>query len=222
MTIVFSDVGGTLFEGAPWRHLRKHPAWHRTRGQIEFIKFLPIFLASRVRLASETQMRSYWLRGMAAVFAGMSRVQLEQMYQDTINQRLQYLFRQDVAKRLQAHKAQGDTVVLVSGIFTELIQAIADHLGLDGAIGTQMQFDKNDIATGTLHSQPCVGQHKIMYMQNYLSDHHPDIALSDCFGYADSYSDRALLSAVGQGVATYPDSRTRELAVQHGWEIISN
>lgn len=219
MAVVFSDVGGTVFIGAPWKHLRSHPMWNKSRGTAQFATFLPIYLASKIGIVSETQMRQRWLDGMASVLAGLSRDELNTMYRETIQDKMQHIFRKDVIARLQQHKADGHTVILVSGIFTELVQLIAEHIGIDGAIGTTMAF-QNDRATGDLIGIPCVGTQKIEYIKQYLQENHPDIPLEDCFGYADSYSDRALLSAVGHSVATYPDDDMRQIAVSHGWEIM--
>lgn len=220
MTVVFSDVGGTVFEGAPWTHLQQHPLWDKSRGHWEFIKFLPTYIGSKTSLVSETHMRQRWLAGMAAIFAGISRDDLRTMYRETIEGAMQPFFRHDVVARLQQHQADGNTVVLVSGIFTEMVELIAEHIGVDSAIGTRMVFSTANIATGELVGAPCVGVNKIDYMQQYLRENHPGIVLTDCYGYADSYSDRALLSAVGHGVATYPDDDMRTVALSHGWEIL--
>ena len=219
MAIVFSDVGGTVFEGAPWLHLRKHPTWNKTRGTLESYKFLPLYLMSKIGVVSETRMRQRWLAGMASIFKGMPRQEIRQMYLETIESDLQSVFRADVVSRLQEHKANGDTVILVSGIFVDLVQLIAENIGIDGAIGTTMEF-KNDKATGKITGIPCVGAQKIVYIREYVQNNHPDIQLEDCYGYADSYSDRALLSAVGHGVATYPDKDMRQVASTNGWEIM--
>ncbi|GAB5489948.1 MAG: hypothetical protein Phog2KO_01630 [Phototrophicaceae bacterium] len=219
MAIVFSDVGGTVFDGAPWLHLRKHPTWNKTRGNLESYKFLPLYVLSKMGFVSETTMRQRWLAGMASVFKGMPRQEILQMYSETIKKDLQSVFHADVVARLQEHKANGDTVILVSGIFVDLVELIAEDIGIDGAIGTKMEF-KDGIATGKIVGIPCVGAQKIVYIKDYVQTNHPDIKLEDCYGYADSYSDRALLSAVGHGVATYPDKDMRELANKKSWEIM--
>ena len=216
--VVFCDVGGTLFEGTPWPMIRKHPAYNKTRGQIELWKFLPVYILSKVHILSETQLRNQWLARMAATFANMSREAICQIYRDVIADDLQTVLRTNVIEQLQGHKQQGATVMLVSGIFTDLVGLLAQHIGVDGAIGTQVEF-VNDIATGRLSGEPCVGQTKIDYIQQYMQAAHPHVNLQDCYGYADSYSDRALLSAVGHGIAIYPDKQIEQMAQENGWNI---
>ena len=216
--VVFSDVGGTVMQDTPWNIIRKHPSYNKVRGNIELVRFLPTFVLNQLTIIGESQMRKQWLARMAASFTGLSRDTITQMYRDAIANDFQHVLRHDVIARLQEHKQQGATVVLVSGIFTDLVQQLAEHIGADNAIGTQVEY-KNNKATGRLYGEPCVGQNKIDYIHQYMKDNHPNVKLEDCYGYADSYSDRALLSAVGHGVATYPDELMRETAEDTGWEL---
>jgi HAD superfamily hydrolase (TIGR01490 family) len=215
--VVFSDVGGTVIEGTPWNIIRKHPSYNKTRGQIELLRFLPTYALSKFKILNESGMRKEWLARMAASFTGLSRETIFKMYRDSIEGDFQNVLRRDVVAQLQEHKKQGATVILVSGIFTDLVQLLAEHIGIDGAIGTRVEY-RNDIATGRLSGEPCVGANKIDYIQQYMKTNHPDIDMQDCYGYADSYSDRVLLSAVGHGIATYPDDAMRQVAESNGWE----
>jgi HAD superfamily hydrolase (TIGR01490 family) len=216
--VVFSDVGGTVMKGTPWNIIRKHPSYNKMRGRIELVRFLPTFVLNQLNIIGESEMRKQWLARMAASFTGLSRDTIATMYRDAIENDFQQVLRQDVIARLQEHKQQGATVIMVSGIFTDLVQQLAEHIGIDGAIGTQVEY-KNNIATGRLFGEPCVGKNKIDFIHQYMQANHPTIKLEDCYGYADSYSDRALLSAVGHGVATYPDELMRETAEDSGWEL---
>jgi HAD superfamily hydrolase (TIGR01490 family) len=219
MTVVFSDVGGTIFEGAPWVHLQKHPNFNTDRNRWEMYKFLPTYGLSKIKFISETTMRQQWLKGMARVFKDMSHKQLQRMFRETLEGDLQPILRHDVIERLQAHKADGMTVILVSGIFSVFVEVIAEYIGIDGAIGTQLEY-RNDKTSGRIKGIPCVGTQKIEYINNFMQEKHPDADLASCYAYADSYSDRALLSAVGHGIATYPDDDMRMVAKNNHWEIM--
>jgi HAD superfamily hydrolase (TIGR01490 family) len=219
MTVVFSDVGGTIFGGEPWSHLRHHPKFNQARLRWETAKFIPTLVMHRIGFMDETQMRRVWLAGMAQILKGMKREDVMQMYSDTLEGSLQAVMRHDVIERLQKHKAEGATVVLVSGIFADLVELIARQIGVDAAIGTNLEFI-GEVATGKLIGIPSVGAQKIDLIHQYMRDNHPQTKLEDCYAYADSYSDRALLSAVGHGVAAHPDRKMLEAALANNWEIM--
>jgi HAD superfamily hydrolase (TIGR01490 family) len=219
MTVVFSDVGGTIFGGEPWSHLRHHPDFNQSRLRLETIKFIPTWFFHRLNIMDETQMRRNWLGGMARTFAGMKREEVMKMYSDTLHGSLQDVMHHDVIERLQKHRAEGAKVILVSGIFADFVQIIAEHIGMDGAIGTNIEF-RDGIATGKLIGIPSVGAQKIGLIQQYLRENHPETKPEDCYAYADSYSDRAMLSTVGHGVAAHPDKKMREAALANKWEIM--
>jgi HAD superfamily hydrolase (TIGR01490 family) len=219
MTVVFSDVGGTIFGGEPWSHLRHHPNFNQSRLRVETLRFIPIMLLHRTGIMDEGQMRRSWLAGMARSFTGMKREDVLKMYSDTLLGSLQSVMHHDVIERLQKHQAEGAKVVLVSGIFADFVQIIAEHIGVDGAIGTNIEYVDN-IATGNLLGIPSVGKQKIDLIHQYLRENHPQTKPEDCYAYADSYSDRAMLSTVGHGVAAHPDKKMREAALANNWEIM--
>jgi HAD superfamily hydrolase (TIGR01490 family) len=161
----------------------------------------------------ETQMRRHWLGGMARTFTGMKREEVMTMYSDTMHGSLQGVMHHDVIERLQKPRSEGAKVILVSGIFADFVQIIAEHIGMDGAIGTNIEF-RDGIATGKLIGIPSVGAQKIGLIQQYLRENHPQTKPEDCYAYADSYSDRAMLSTVGHGVAAHPDKKMREAALE--------
>ncbi len=217
--VVFSDIAGTVVAGNPWDFIRKHPLYNREQGRRELRKFLPIYLGRRLRLISDTTFRHYWLHHMAASFAGTNRDDLLTIFRDTVTQAMADAYQQDVIDRLREHQQGGAKVILVTGMFIELAEAFAQHLAMDGAIGSRMVF-RDGIVTGEIDGETCVGPRKLDYIKRYLAQMDANLSVSDCYGYADSYSDRALLGAVGHGVATYPDARMRAFALGQGWEII--
>lgn len=49
----------------------------------------------------------------------------------------------------------------------------------------------------------------------------PGESLADAAFYTDSYSDRAVMEAVGRPVAVHPDQRLRRLAAERGWPVVA-
>lgn len=217
--IVFSDIAGTIIEGNPWDYVRHHPNYNKALGQRELWKFLPAFIGRRINLITDTTFRIRWLKGMSATFGGMKRDQILEMFDSVVNDKMAHLYRDDVIARLKEHQQNGDTVIMVSGMFVEMVQLFADRIGADGALGTLLAYEK-DICLGRTEGAPVVGPGKLERIEAYLQANYPDVKITDCYGYADSYSDRSMLGAVGHGVATYPEPDLLEFAKDKGWEII--
>jgi putative phosphoserine phosphatase/1-acylglycerol-3-phosphate O-acyltransferase len=194
--------------------------YDRWQGQREILKFMPVYLGHKINLVSDSAFRDKWLRTMAGALAGMSRQEITTMYEDVLDNYMGHLYHDDVTARLKQHTENGASVVLVSGMFIEMVEMIAERIGAAGAIGSRMAYDAEGIATGSIDGETCVGARKLDFIRRYLEVHHPETDLSACYGYADSYSDRSLLAAVGHSVATYPDEGMRDIAESNGWEII--
>jgi HAD superfamily hydrolase (TIGR01490 family) len=110
------------------------------------------------------------------------------------------------------HRERGDAVYIVSATLQEIVQAIADDLGFDGALGTVCEV-RNGVYTGkairALHAENkarCIGELGF------------DLAASTA--YSDSHTDLPFLEAVGHPVAANPDRKLRRIATARGWPVL--
>lgn len=218
-TIVFSDIAGTIVSGNPWDYVRQHPDFDEGLGRAALRRFIPYYLGWRIKVVSDTIFRDRWLKTMATALRGLSRPTVERIFAEGLEQQMLSMARKDVIARLHEHQRRGDSVVLVSGMFIEMGQVFAQFIGADDVIGSTMAFD-GEVATGQIAGKTCVGPRKVEYIKDYLQKKHPDVALEECYGYADSYSDRSLISVVGHGVVTYPEDDMKAYAKAQGWEIM--
>ena len=120
-------------------------------------------------------------------------------------------------ERVKYHLNQGHEVWLVSAAPVELVQAIAQDIGANGALGTIVGHD-GDVLTGELVGDPLHGKQKLHAVEKLASERGIDLKAS--FGYSDSTNDLPLLTAVGHPVAVNPDSQLRKYAAAAGWEIL--
>lgn len=219
--VVFSDIAGTIVRGNPWDYVRQHPDFDAQQGRRERWRFLPVYLGWRLKLVSDTTFRDQWLHRMVGALRGLPRPKLQALFQDVIRNQMQSMQQTAVIERLQAHQAAGDKLVLVSGMFVEMGEVFADVVGADDVIGSRIAY-ANEHVSGQLDGPTCVGPRKVDYIQRYLNEKHPGVPLADCYAYADSFSDRSLIAAVGHGVVTYPEADMRAYAEAQGWEIMSS
>lgn len=216
--VIFFDVDGTLISENTWDILFTHPELAGAKKQV-YRKILPIWLAAKLRLVDDGRFRDRWVQVIGDTFKGWPQEKLDQLFDWTVHEQRGQRYRQDVVARLKAHLDGGDHVVLVSGMYTGIVQRFAQELGAHAGVGTWLEF-ANGVCLGSAAGHGCVGPHKLTYIQDYLktSGREADLQLSSA--YADSGSDIPLLSAVGHAVATYPDDTLRRHALAHDWEVL--
>jgi len=134
------------------------------------------------------------------------------------------LYEHRVARRLwpqavalsRQHVAAGHEVWLVSAAPVELVQIIADALGLTGALGTVSEV-QHGRWTGHLGSPILHGPAKAVAVGVLAAERGIDLGASH--SYSDSVNDRPLLEATGHPHAVNPDRALRRLAQHRGWPI---
>jgi HAD superfamily hydrolase (TIGR01490 family) len=110
------------------------------------------------------------------------------------------------------HRARGEPVYIVSATLQEIVQAIADDLGFDGALGTVCEV-RDGAYTG--HAlRPLHAENKVAAVRELGFDP------ADCTAYSDSHTDLPLLEAVGTPVAVNPDRRLRAIATRRDWRVL--
>ena len=113
---------------------------------------------------------------------------------------------------VERHRRRGEPVYIVSATLQEIVQAIADDLGFDGALGTVCEV-RDGVYTGravrALHAE-----NKAHCIQEL------DYDLDESTAYSDSHTDLPFLEAVGHPVAVNPDRALRRIAATRGWPVL--
>ena len=119
---------------------------------------------------------------------------------------------------LDRHAAAGEDRIIVSASPIEIVRAIADALGLEGAVGTRSEIVDGRY-TGRLEGPFCYREGKVAEIQRLAAERGYDLASSTA--YSDSISDLPFLQAVGHPVAINPDKELRAHATELGWRTIA-
>ena len=113
---------------------------------------------------------------------------------------------------VEQHRAKGEPVYIVSATLQEIVEAIADDLGFDGALGTLCEVT-DGVYTGRA-LRPLHAENKSRCVAELGYD------LAECTAYTDSHTDLPLLEAVGHPVAVNPDRKLRKAAAARGWPVL--
>jgi HAD superfamily hydrolase (TIGR01490 family) len=117
---------------------------------------------------------------------------------------------------IEQHRERGEPVYIVSATLQEIVEAIADELGFDGALGTVCEVRDGKYtgkAVRALHAE-----NKAECIRELAAHHGFDLAESTA--YSDSHTDLPFLEAVGHPVVVNPDRELRNIAGERGWPIL--
>jgi len=218
------DLEGTLYAGGGrviWREVIRN----RIRGRLITGKIfahvllqLLIDLLYRLRLLSRRGARLLGTKEMAALLAGLCEADMEQLVQ-AITTKLDARLRSDICRILEEHKLQEHRLVLLSGAFQPIVDAIGRDLGIHINIGTKLEKE-NGCYTGHLSGPICFDEQKASVLKEFIKENHIDVDFIRSYAYGDAISDKPMLELVGNPVAVYPDPELRAHAQRQGWKII--
>ena len=124
----------------------------------------------------------------------------------------------DAMHCVAAHRASGDEILIISATPTFLVQAIAERLGIEQVLGTDLELQYGHYS-GKISGIACAREGKVQKLQAWLSAQ--SLALDGAHFYSDSHNDLPLLQHVTHAYAVNPDSQLRQHAQQHGWDILN-
>jgi HAD superfamily hydrolase (TIGR01490 family) len=110
------------------------------------------------------------------------------------------------------HRSRGEPVYIVSATLQEIVQAIADDLGFDGALGTVCEVVDGRYTGRALRALHADNKARCIRDLDY------DLEASTA--YSDSHTDLPFLEAVGHPVAVNPDRALRRVAAARGWPVL--
>jgi putative phosphoserine phosphatase/1-acylglycerol-3-phosphate O-acyltransferase len=116
------------------------------------------------------------------------------------------------------HKRDGDLVVIATSTGRDIVEPLADRLGVDRLIATEYEEDAEGVYTGNLIGKWLWGPDKAEAVKNFAE--REGIDLDESYAYSDSYFDRHLLEIVGYPRVVNPDAMMRAYAVRKGWPVL--
>jgi HAD superfamily phosphoserine phosphatase-like hydrolase len=186
---------------------------HERRYRRFFLRNIPGLVLFRLGRANERAFKERWLLGLLRLFKGFDEAEMAAMTEFVAMETLWPTRREAVVAELQAHQANGRSVVIVSGLFEPILQHLVQALGGFDSISTPLLSD-NGRFTGRTAAPLNVGSRKVDQLQPYLQNGRLAAA------YGDTVRDIPMLELALEPVAVSPDPQLREAAQARGWRIL--
>jgi HAD superfamily phosphoserine phosphatase-like hydrolase len=238
----FFDLDGTLLAppSLEWRFI-SYLLWSDELGAANILRWLSQAARSLARGPRQAVLANkQYVAGLAESLVADWADSLEKA--DSCLSRLQ-LFEQGL-DRIEWHQSQNHLVFLVSGTLAPLATSVASRIGGKvGAIATELATSTGmrpgpdgcaaaarsgepeafrrkphpPVWTGQLASEHMAGAAKCRALRSLAARH--DLDLTKCYAYGDSWSDRAMLEAVGHPEAVNPSRLLAQFARKQGWPV---
>lgn len=210
--IVFFDLDGTILGGMNSERsfffylIRKRHIGlkHFLKYWIFILKWLP-----KYKLKIFVQNKAY--------LAGMRKSKIKKLAEEYVNKKLLKKIKPLLVNKIKQHRENNDILVLLTGTPHFIAKVFAKHLNIDHIEPTYCVIE-NDYFTNLPPTQNPFAEEKLTIAKRVCQQYQAD--MKDCFAYANSIYDAALLSAVGHAIAVNPDLFLHRLAKKNGWKII--
>lgn len=157
------------------------------------------------------------LEGAIASMAGASEAEITARTLAFYAEEVAATYRPGARAAVEAHRAAGDTLVLLSSTSIYLADPVMAELRLDRALCNRFEVNDGRL-TGRALGEICFGPRKLGHARTLAEELGADLA--EATFYTDSASDLAVMEAVKHPVAVHPDPTLRRIARRRGWKIV--
>ena len=147
---------------------------------------------------------------------GWDQTRVREIVRETLEAVVEPIIYAEALELMEAHRAAGRRVFIVSASPEEIVEPLGEYLGVDEAIASRAKVDDEGRYTGEMDVY-AYGPYKADVMREVAAREGIDLAAS--FAYSDSYTDIPMLEAVGNPVAVNPDRVLLKLARERDWEV---
>lgn len=149
-----------------------------------------------------------------------SRAKLETLAHEFAQNEVENGLRPGAIKALEKHRANGDTIIIVSAAVDIIVRPIAERLNIEHWLATDMKWVDGRLAA-EFASKNCYGPEKVVRLKA-LFDQNPELKQNHTHitMYSDSYSDIEILRFSDKGVAVNADRKLTKAAGEEGFDLV--
>lgn len=201
-------VNSNVVESYLWARLTTLPRSGWLRELADLARCSPRYLYA------ERHDRGELLRAFLRRYAGVRVEELRALVTEVLGDALLHRVMPEATRQIRRHRAAGHRTVLVTGAVDLHVAPLA--VLFDEVVASRMHA-KDGVLTGFLETPPLVDEARAAWLRQYAQSH--GLRLDRSYAYADSYSDRPLLEAVGHPHVVNPDSPLFRHARRRRWVV---
>ncbi len=145
------------------------------------------------------------------------RAKLEHWRRQFMLTRIAPLITAEARALVEKHRANGDTLLIITATNRFITEPIAGIFGIAHLIATEPE-ERDGRFTGKVAGVPSYRDGKVTRLTEWLNEHRE--TLDDSWFYSDSHNDLPLLNLVTHPVAVNPDETLAGYARNRGWPVL--
>lgn len=157
---------------------------------------------------------SSFLAGTARTMRGLPEDEFEKIGRRLFEESLSSRIHPEARAIVDAHRARGHTVAVVSSATRYQVDPVARELGIEHVLASRLEV-RDGLLTGEITSPSCYGEGKAIAARS-LAEKIP-IDFERSYFYTDSDEDLPLLDLVGNPRPTNPNGNLAKIAARRGW-----
>ncbi|MGH3720822.1 MAG: HAD-IB family hydrolase [Pseudonocardiaceae bacterium] len=201
-------VNSNVVESYLWARLSTLPRSDWLRELADLARNAPRYLYA------ERRDRGELLRAFLRRYAGVRADELRALVTEVLGDALLHRVMPEATRQIRRHRAAGHRTVLITGAVDLHVEPLS--VLFDEVVASRMHT-KDGVLTGFLETPPLVDEARAAWLRQYAQGH--GLHLDRSYAYADSYSDRPLLEAVGHPHVVNPDSPLFRHARRRRWVV---
>lgn len=127
--------------------------------------------------------------------------------------------RPGAALQIEHDRAAGYRIVMATASYRVYAQAIAERLGFDAVVGTEVQASRNGAILARIAGENCYGAAKLRMVESWFESQKLARGEMRVRCYSDHVSDVPVLAWADEAIAVNPHGALRRLAERRGWAI---
>jgi len=147
-------------------------------------------------------------------------VQAQEAHQAFMREVIQPAITPQALELVEQHRAQGETLVMVTATNEFVTGPIAQAFGMDVLLAVQLVRDDQGNFTGDIDGTPSLREGKVTRVNQWLAEQGLSLPEVHATFYSDSMNDLPLLEKVDVPVVTNAGPELKQIAQERGWRIL--
>jgi HAD superfamily hydrolase (TIGR01490 family) len=211
----FFDLDKTLMAGSSGMQFARVARQRGLVSRTQILRWGRDHVRYRIKGATDDETGEI-LKVARETLSGVSSNEISRMWPEVLAGILPRIYPEMLAE-VHRHQDEGRLTYIVSAAGSDMVESLAQVLGMDGGIGTRYVVE-DGVFTGALDGPFVYGLGKVTAIEALAEQ--SGLELGNSWAYSDSASDLPMLRLVGNPVAVNPDAPLLEAARRGGWKVM--